>query len=120
TLTYYSNTGWSTYNSLQVALQRSFSNGVTFQTSYTWSKTLDGLSYLNDADTRPERVISVSDRPHVWRLMALYELPFGRGRRFGGSWPGVPRFLIGGWQVQGIAFLESGIPLGWGNVLFLG
>jgi len=75
---------------------------------------------LNEGDPVPERVILVSDRPHVWRLMAIYELPFGRGKRFGGSWSGVPRFLISGWQMQGIAFLENGIPLSWGDVLFRG
>src|SRR5204863_1739151 len=54
TLNYNVNQGWSTYHSLQVEFQRSFSAGFTFQTSFTWSKTLDGLSYLNEGDPVPE------------------------------------------------------------------
>jgi hypothetical protein len=105
---YFSHQGWSEYNALQVEFQRRFSSGLLLQSSFTWSKTMDALDFLNEGDPVPERVISAADRPYIWRFIALYELPLFKGRRFGG------------WQLQGITFLESGIPLSWGNVLFRG
>ncbi|MBS1824221.1 MAG: TonB-dependent receptor [Acidobacteria bacterium] len=100
--------GWSSYHALQVEFERRMSSGLTFQTSYTFSKTLDGLEYLNEGDSGPERVISAADRPHIWRFLSIYELPFGRGKKYGG------------WQVQGVAFLENGATLAWGNIIFRG
>ncbi len=100
--------GWTSYHALQVEFERQFSNGITFQTAYTWAKTIDGLGYLNPADPRPEKVISDVDRPHIWRLIALYELPFKRNR------------FVAGWQFQGISFIQSGYPISFSNVLFRG
>ncbi|MFB3825236.1 MAG: carboxypeptidase regulatory-like domain-containing protein [Bryobacteraceae bacterium] len=108
------NQGWSTYHALQVEFERSFTSGFSFQTSYTFSKMMDGMGYLNETDAVPEKVISAADRPHSWRFMAVYELPFGRGLR------GLPGILARGWQVQGITFIESSAPIGWGNIIFRG
>ncbi len=119
-INYYTQQGYSNYNALQVELERSMSNGLTLQTSYTWSKTIDGLAPLNQGDPVPERVISAFDRPNIFRFMALYELPFGTGRHFGSTLPTVPRLLISGWQVEGMTFIQSGTPLPWGDVLFNG
>ena len=106
--------GWSNYHALQVEFERRMAKGFTLQTSYTFAKTMDGLEYLNEGDGQPERVISAADRPHIWRLMTIYELPFARGSK------GWRRAVAGGWQVQGVAFLENGPTLAWGNVLFRG
>jgi hypothetical protein len=119
-ISFYNNQGWSTYHALQVELERSLSNGLTIQSSYTFSKTMDGLSFLNEGDPVTEKAISIADRPHIFRFIALYELPFGKGRRFGAGWNGVVRYAISGWQAQAISFVQSGVPLGWGNILFRG
>lgn len=119
-LTVWTNQGWGTYNALQAEFERSFSNGLSLQTSYTFSKTMDGMGYLNETDAKPERVISTADRPHIWRFIGVYELPFGRGKQFGSSLRGLAGNLASGWQVQGITFLQSGVPLGWGNIIFRG
>ena len=50
----------------------------------------------------------------------ILELPFGRGRRFGGDANGAVDAFIGGWQVQGIYTYQSGFPIAFGNVLFTG
>ncbi|MEO7649521.1 MAG: hypothetical protein ABIZ80_03570, partial [Bryobacteraceae bacterium] len=101
--------GWSTYHALQVEFQRRYSNGLSFQTGYTFAKTMDGLSFLNAADPRPEKVISELDRPHIWRLLGQYELPFARRNP-----------ILGGWRMQGITFFQSGNPINFGNVIYRG
>ena len=50
--------------------------------------------------------------PHRLSINGIYELPFGRERRFGGDASGALNALIGGWQVQGIYALQSGFPIG--------
>jgi hypothetical protein len=112
--------GASWYQSLQVEFEKQFSSGLTFQTSYTFSKTIDALTYLNAGDATPEKVIADIDRPHIWRLFGVYEMPFGKGRHWGDSWPSALNYLAGGWQVQAISTAQSGSPLSWGNVLFRG
>ena len=105
---YFDSQGFTSYHALQVELDRRFSSGLTVQAGYTFAKTIDGLSLRNAADPVPEKVISDVHRPHIFRLIALYELPFGRRKRWGG------------WQVQGISFIQSGYPISFGNVLFRG
>jgi hypothetical protein len=108
--------GASFYDALQLEFERRLASGFTFQTSYTFSKTIDKLAYLNAGDDLPEKVISDSFRPHIWRFIGLYELPFGNGKSKG-HWTGR---LIGGWQVQFVTIGQSGTPLALGNVLFRG
>ena len=110
--------GWAYYNGLQVEFTRQYARGLTLQTNYTWSKTLQGLAYLNAGDLQPERVISTADRPHIWRFLGIWELPFGPGRAFAPR--GVLGHIAGGWQLQTIIYGQSGNPIDWGNVLFRG
>ncbi|MEO7651877.1 MAG: hypothetical protein ABIZ80_15545, partial [Bryobacteraceae bacterium] len=114
----HSSEGFANYHALQVEFGRQFSNGLTFQTNYTFAKTMQALGLLNPGDPRPEKVIAASDRPHIWRFLGIYELPFGPGRAFRGG-PIVNR-IIGGWQTQAVIYGQSGTPIDWGNVLFRG
>jgi hypothetical protein len=61
---------------------------------------------------RPYRGISTLDRPQVMRLASMYELPFGPGKRVGGSTSGVWARLLEGWSLSGYLNLGSGEPLG--------
>jgi hypothetical protein len=114
------NVGYSWYHSLQVRLERRFSTGLSASLSYTWSKLMEAVSFLNGVDLRPEEVISSQDRPHRVALTWLYELPFGQGKSFAGPGNRVVSKLISGWQVQGIFTLQSGQALGFGNAIFMG
>ena len=105
------NLGYSWYHSMQVRAERRFSAGLSAQLSYTWSKLMEAVSFLNGADLRPEEVISSQDRTHRTTMNWLYELPFGRG---------LVSQLISGWQLQGIYTRQSGAPLGFGNSIFFG
>ena len=112
--------GYSWYHSMQVRFEKRFSDGLSSTLSYTWSKLMEARGYLNGADPLPEEVISDQDRTHRLAVTALYELPFGRGKRWGGSLNRVASTVIGGWQVQGIYTAQSGPALGFGNAIFNG
>lgn len=112
--------GYSWYHSLQVRSERRFNNGFTTLVAYTWAKTMEAAQYLNAGDYFPHRVISPIDRTHSFTLTGIYELPFGKGRAIGSSAGGVTNRLIGGWQLGAVWLVNSGEPLGFGNVLFNG
>jgi len=112
--------GYSWYHSMQVRLERRFSAGLSASLSYTWSKTMEALTFLNSTDPRPEEVISSQDRTHRTAVTWLYELPIGRGKSLAGPSNAVVAKLISGWQVQGIYTAQSGAALGFGNAIFTG
>lgn len=99
------------YNSLQLLVQKRMSRGLALTSSYTYSKTMEQTSFLNDQDTEPVEQVADYDRPHLWTLSGIYELPFGNGKRFGGSATGLKEHLIGRWQIQWIFNWQSGRPL---------
>jgi Carboxypeptidase regulatory-like domain/TonB dependent receptor len=114
--------GYSWYHSLQMRLEKRFSKGYTFQLSYTWSKLMDATEFLNATDPIPYESISSFDRTHHLVMSGIWELPFGRGRRFGSHLPKPVEFIAGGWQLNGVVQRQSGPPLGFGDVwtLFTG
>lgn len=114
------NLGYSWYHSMQARLEKRFSHGLSASLSYTWSKTMEAISFLNPFDVMPEEVISSQDRPHRVAVTWLYELPIGRGKAWGSSTNAFVSKIISGWQVQGIYTLQSGAPLGFGNAIFTG
>ncbi|MFB3829686.1 MAG: carboxypeptidase-like regulatory domain-containing protein [Bryobacteraceae bacterium] len=112
--------GISWYHSLQVRAEKRFSHGYTLQASYTWSKFMEAIEKLNPTDPHPHHVISPQDRPQRIVLSGIYELPFGRKRRFLSQSGKFINGVFGGWSVQGIYQGQSGPPLGFGNILFYG
>ena len=114
------NEGESWYRGLQVQLDRRFANGYTFGVSYTWSRFEEAIEFLNAGDAEPWRGISSEDVPHRFVLNGLLELPFGKGRRFARDVHPALDVLIGGWQLSGVYQFQSGVPIGWGNIIFTG
>jgi len=103
----------STYHSLQATATKRFSHGLQFEGSYTWSKNIDeGDSHQDSYNTRADRSLTSIDLAHRFVMSFIYELPFGRGRRYGSSVARSLDFLLGGWQVNGISSFQSGTPLG--------
>ena len=112
--------GYTWYNSLQLRAERRLAQGFTAQFSYTFSKQMDATQFQNAGDFTPTKTISAFDRPRQISFSGIYELPFGKGRRFldvGRRWADA---LIGGWQLNSIWLVTSGEPLSFGNVIFNG
>ena len=111
--------GSQRYDSMQLKAQRRFQAGLAMQVAYTLSKTLEEVSALNPQDvtvdnllnTRLERRLVEFDSPHTLAVVASYELPWGRGRRFGASMNRVLDGFIGGWNVNVQHVVRSGSPV---------
>jgi Carboxypeptidase regulatory-like domain/TonB dependent receptor len=112
--------GSSVYHAGQLRVEKRFTRDYTLLASYTWSKLIERVSFLNPTDTEYEKRISSNDAPHRLVLSGIWELPFGKGRRWGTNWSGVTDAVLGGWQVQGIWQAQSGRPLELGNLYFNG
>ena len=112
--------GSSWYHAMTIRVQQRLAHGLHFNAFYTWSKNMQAASYLNPTDSIPEHVISDSDRPRRFVVDAIYDLPFGRGKAFGKKGPAVIDHLFGGWTVAAIYQLQTGAPIGFGNVLYRG
>jgi hypothetical protein len=105
------------YNSLQASLKKRFTGGMLFNLNYSWQKSLDNQSSLAENqktqdpfNRRADWSRSSWDINHVLGFSYVYELPFGRGRKYGGSMNGFANALLGGWSIEGITRLESGPP----------
>lgn len=120
---------FSTYNALEVQLERRLANGVTFDLAYTWSHSLDTRSFdptitvvgtgnlATAADTpfdinnrRLNYASSDFDRRHVLQWNFVYELPVGQGKHFLGSAKGITERVLGGWEATGFGRVTSGRP----------
>jgi hypothetical protein len=109
--------GNSEYNGLQVRAERRFSHGLSLLMTYTYGHSLDNSSSVNlqsrnfsdfrwSAHPEWEHGNSDFDVRHRFVLSYMYELPFGRGKRFANS--GLANQVFGGWELAGIASLTSG------------
>ncbi|HEX8160593.1 MAG TPA: carboxypeptidase regulatory-like domain-containing protein [Pyrinomonadaceae bacterium] len=120
---------YSNYAGLQLIFKRRFSQGLNFQTGYTYSISKDNRSWdpslstvstgsVQAASSTPfdlrDRSLNYAwsdfDRRHVFQSTYLYELPFGRGRHFGKDAHGIANHVIGGWQTSGTVVWTSGRP----------
>ena len=109
------NDGKTWYSSAQFALNKRYSRGYTFGVSYTWSHWEQATEYLNATDPEPTRMISDLDVTHRLSLSAIYELPFGRGKRYMSDANTAAEAILGGWQIQGVYTYQSGFPVAFGT-----
>jgi len=107
----------STYNALQISLEKRFSGGLSFRSNFTWSKSIDNASYvaaqtiaLDPNNLRGERGLGANNRGRIWSNDFVYKLPFGRGHRIGSGWNRAADLLIGGWQMNGAMRFMDGLP----------
>lgn len=107
--------GKSSYDALQVKLERRFSKGWQYIAWYAFSKTKDngegafdriatGVNYVEPYST------SRLDFPHVFSFATIYEIPFGRGRSYGSDMNRALDAIVGGWQINSIFRAQSGSP----------
>lgn len=108
----------SSYDALQVKWERRFGQGLSFMTSYSFSKNLaDNMPQYETDRLTPfapdgyNRGRSAWDRRHILFINAVYELPFGRGRAYMSNVNRLVDAVLGGWQLSGINSFTSGAPL---------
>jgi Carboxypeptidase regulatory-like domain/TonB dependent receptor len=114
------NIGEANYHSLQVELRRRLSNGLLVQGNYAWSKSMsntfnqsaasDGITPTTFRDLSFNRSIAPRDVRHGFKFDWIYELPIGTGKRFFNGGPSVIRKTLEGWQISGVARIQSGTP----------
>jgi hypothetical protein len=119
TMSYTDSAGKSTYNSLQVKVEKHYSNGLAVIGAYTYGKSLDTNSTYygttgtanfpeNSYDRAAEKGRSDFDYRQRFSLAYIYDLPFGRS-----LWKSsnrVVNYAVRSWQLAGIAMLQSGAP----------
>jgi hypothetical protein len=103
--------GKSQYNSLQLLLQKRLGSGLDMSVAYTFSKTMDRTNFANAQDTQLEKVVAPWDVRNSLQINSVYQLPFGKGKRFGAGLPSVPKFLVSGWTISGLARIQTGLPM---------
>jgi hypothetical protein len=116
--------GNSSYNAFNAKVEHR-SNSFLLTTVYTWAKSLDNKSaaagigndnagwqgFLDNNDIRRDRGRSEFDVNHRLVSSVVYEIPVGRGKKFGGGMNKVADVVIGGWQVNAIATFQKGFPM---------
>jgi hypothetical protein len=108
--------GSGDYNALQVSLNRSHTNGLSYLVAYTWSKSIDvacsdreNCSVQDPYNLKANRSVSSFDLPQLLSASVVYDLPFGANRRFRTSNSIVDQ-IIGNWQINTIFTVHSGLP----------
>jgi len=109
--------GSSTYNALGLSLERRFSRGLEFQARYTWSHSINDGSVGGGESSGPENVNclecdkgpSIFDVRHNVTVNAVYELPFGPGKRYLNTHGALGK-IVGGWQLSSIGLWHTGHP----------
>lgn len=125
--------GLSRYDSLQTKLEKAYSHGLYLLIAYTWAKGFDnGLNddlgsmvgvayyplnpapnaYPSDPKGYTDKGLSITDQTNSFSATALYQLPFGHGKRFGANINKFANTFVGNWQFNLISHLASGFPLG--------
>ena len=108
------------YNSAQFVYRHVFRQGLMVNANYTFSKQISEESWLNTYSAIPQRSLTTFDRPHVVKVSTHYELPFGKGRKFGPRAGRLLNTVIGGWDLNGFYTASSGEPVDLpGNAIML-
>jgi hypothetical protein len=110
------NTAVSTYNSLQVNFRHVFGHGLTFQTSYTWSKAIDDSTStyssspngVDDSNLSRWKALSDLNRTQILVMNYVYEMPFFKNSS------GPVKSILGGWTISGITSFFTGQPVNFG------
>lgn len=114
--------GYEDYNSFQLKVNKRLSHNLSALVSYTGSKQIDDYSIISNVghntggiqniyNQRGERAVSSNDISRNLVVSGVYDLPLGRGQRFGGNWNRPLQAVAGGWQINAITTEQTGFPL---------
>ena len=110
--------GTDNYNSLQTSVQRRFNHGLTIGGQWTYGHSLGNSGGSNEAQTaqnpfnlKGDYGNNAFDLRHSMNISALYEVPFGRGRRYAAHVNRAVDAFLGGWQLGGVMNARTGLPV---------
>ncbi len=110
--------GTDHYDSMQTSVQRRFAKGLTVGGQWTWAHSLGNTGGSNEAQTAQnpfnfafDRGNNAFDVRHSMNATALYEMPFGKGRKFLGDAHPLVDAIFGGWQMGGVVNARTGLPI---------
>lgn len=113
---YSSQAGKATFHALNLKAERRFAAGFSLLVAYSWAHSIDtdsggsfGSPNLNPANFQLDHASSDFDIRHRLVGSLLYELPFGKGKRFLNSAPTFVNLIAGGWQLNVIPSFQSGV-----------
>ena len=101
-----------------LSAEKRFAAGFNFSVNYTRLSLQTADFFYNEFDAAPSWRPGQNGRPQVFNLLATYELPFGKGKRFATS--GLPDYVLGGWQLSIIHQWWPGQLIDWGNLFYYG
>ena len=122
-INFYNTGSNSSYNAANVSWRKRSRSGLFWRVNYSFSKSIDDASrtqgsgatdFANALDRRNlrlERGRSTWDIRHAFTAVGSYNLPFGRGRKWGRNWSGATNAVLGGWQLSGTQTAYTGSPL---------
>ena len=123
------NNGRSYYDAAVIELRRRLSKGLLAQGSYTFARNLTNYPVSSSVvfyqppslrNVAGDKTLSPFGITHALKLNWIYDLPFGRGRAFGGGVNRLTDLAIGGWEFHGTSRIQSGSPNNFGNVELVG
>jgi len=116
--------GFDTYDAMVVTWTHRFSHGLQVLASYNRSKWLDDVTgnsawswgasnqeFRDNTNIAMNKAVDASDVPNSLVVSYIYQLPVGRGQKFGSTMPKAADLIVGGWQVSGISTFRNGLPL---------
>ncbi len=103
--------GFATYHGLETSIRKRFSEGVSFVTNYTGSRTIDNQGSIDLRNYALDKGLSAFHMAHRFNVAGVWEIPVGRGRKFGAGAAPLVDAVLGGWQVSGILVFRTGTPL---------
>jgi hypothetical protein len=109
--------GKNQYDAMLVRVEHRFKHGFGLLSAFTWSKLFEDTSFRGPEIAGPvtEHKLGGEDRPFIFTLAPVYELPVGRGRSLGSEMPRILDAFVGGWELSGQLSLQSGTPIVFGD-----
>ncbi len=110
--------GNDNYNALQAMLSRRFSKGLSAGMQYVWGHSIgtsdgskDARSSSNNYSFASEHGDNISDVRQSFNLSMLYEVPFGKGQKYGAGSNMLTNGILGGWQAGALFNARTGLPI---------
>jgi hypothetical protein len=112
--------GKNQYDAMLLKVEHRFSKGFSVINSFTWSKLFEDTSWTGPeiAGRRVEHKLGGEDRPYHLSIAPIWQIPLGRGQKFGSAMPKALDFIVGGWQLSGQFNIQSGVPVVFGTDSF--